>query len=430
VLLIGTNRSRKTVPPFPLGLAYVATNVDARRHEVGVWDAMFQDDWDFSLRQRILGFQPDAIGLSVRNVDDQDIRQPHWFLEEVQRMVAVCREESDAALIAGGPGYSMFAGEALSFLGVDFGIVGEGERALNRLLDRLEAGAEPTDVPGLVRQKDGETRTTGPERIEDLDDLADPDRVWLEAFRYHETSGEGPMPNTATVQTKRGCTQSCSYCPTPTLEGNTLRLRAPDAVATEIDRLVRSGLTRLQFVDPLFTNPAWHAEAVCRELLRRRLPVRWCATINPAFADPDLLRLMKRAGCEMVIVGNEGGCTRMLRRLKKGFAKQDVERCFALLEAEQMPYTAFLLLGSPGEDRASVRESVEVMARFAPTRVSVTVGVRLYPNCELTRIAEEEGALSPAASLLAPEFYRAPAVRDWIWDYLEPVMNRNPHWTY
>ena len=98
VLLVSTNRSRELVPPFPLGLAYVAANLDARRHEVSVWDAMFHDDWDVSLRQRLREFQPEVIGLSVRNVDDQNIRQPYWFMQDVKRMIAVCREESGATL--------------------------------------------------------------------------------------------------------------------------------------------------------------------------------------------------------------------------------------------------------------------------------------------------------------------------------------------
>lgn len=430
VLLISTNRSRALVPTFPLGLAYVAANLDARRHEVGIWDAMFQDDWEQSLRQRLREFQPDVVGLSVRNVDDQDIREPHWFLEEVKRMVAVCREESGTVLVAGGAGFSMFAGEAVAYLGVDFGIVGEGERALGRLLDRLEAGAPPGDVPGLVWREGDQTRNTVPELIENLDELNPPDRTRLDALRYHETWGEASIPNMVTVQTKRGCTQSCTYCATPAMEGSTPRLRSPEAVAAEIEGLVRLGVTRLQFVDALFTNPARHAAAICRELLHRRLPTRWSCTINPAFADPDLLRLMRRAGCELAIVGSESGCTRILQRMRKGFDSQDLERCFALLEAEGIRYNAFLLLGGPGEDRESVRESVELMERFTPNQVSVTVGIRLYPHCELTRMAETEGLLPPAASLLAPTFYLAPAVKDWIWDYLEPVMSRNPHWKY
>lgn len=434
VLLISTNRARGLLPPFPLGLAYVAANLDARRHEVALWDAMFQDDWEASLRGRLREVRPDVIGLSVRNVDDQEIRGPQWFVAEAKRMVAVCREESDATLVVGGPGFSMFAGEALRFLGADYGIVGEGERALGLLLDRLEAGAEPGadpgGVPGLVWLEDGRPRANPPQLIENLDGLADPVRAELDAAKYHETPGERSIPNVATVQTKRGCTQSCIYCATPAMEGARLRLRSPEAVGDEIERLVEQGLTRLQFVDALFTNPPGHAEAICRELLRRQLPVRWAATINPAFAEPELLRLMKRAGCSMLVVGNESGCTRVLQAMSKGFTRADAERCFSLLEAEQVRYNAFLLLGGPGEDRQSVRKSVELMQRFRPNQMSVTVGIRIYPHCGLVHIAERDGMLRPGQSLLEPRFYLAPAVRDWIWDYLEPVMKRNPSWTY
>jgi radical SAM superfamily enzyme YgiQ (UPF0313 family) len=205
------------VPPFPLGLAYVAANVDARRHEVSVWDAMFHDDWEASLRLRLREFPPDAIGLSVRNVDDQDIRKPQWLLEEVKQVVVVCRGESAAPVVAGGVGFSMFAHEALAYLDADYGIVGEGEHALNRLLDALERGVSPADVPGLVRREGGEIRTSEPERIERLDELTHPDYVQLQVLRYHETQGDASIPNTATVQTKRGCAESCIYCTTPAI---------------------------------------------------------------------------------------------------------------------------------------------------------------------------------------------------------------------
>jgi hypothetical protein len=100
------------------------------------------------------------------------------------------------------------------------------------------------------------------------------------------------------------------------------------------------------------------------------------------------------------------------------------------VEAEGIRYNAFLLLGGPGEDRASVEESVEVMLRWRPAQVSVSVGIRLYPGCEVTRRAVAEGALGPAASMLTPRFYLAPAVSEWIFGYLEPIMAANPSWVF
>jgi radical SAM superfamily enzyme YgiQ (UPF0313 family) len=408
----------------------VAANVDSGRHEVEVWDAMFQADWEASLRDGLRGFQPDVIGLSVRNVDDQEMRAPHFFLEEVRPMVTVCREESPAVLVIGGSGFSMFPAEILAYLGVDYGVVGEGERAFPRLLDCLEAHRKPDGVPGVVRREDGHLGGTPPDWSEPLDGLAPADRVRCDLARYYAARGTANIPNVATLQGKRGCPLPCIYCSTFAIEGPTIRVRSPQAVVEEIERLRERGFQRLQFVDSIFTNPPWHAQAVCEEILRRRLEVQWGCTINPAFADPDLLRLMKRAGCGLVIVGNESGCSRMLDVLQKGFDRADVERCFSVCQQEGLRYNAFLLLGGPGEDRASVQESVELLEAFAPNQVTVTVGLRLYPGCALTRRAQEEGLLSLTADLLTPQFYLSPAVRDWIWGYLEPIVERQPRWTF
>jgi radical SAM superfamily enzyme YgiQ (UPF0313 family) len=429
VLLLSPNRSRITVPPFPLGLACVVANLDAERHAVEVWDALFHDNWEAVLRDRLRRFRPEVVGVSVRNVDDQEMRAPHFFVDEVRQMVAVCREESPAALVAGGSGFSLFPAQILAYLGVDYGVIGEGERAFQRVLERLEAGRDLAGVPGVVWQEDGRIRSTPLEWIEPLDDLAPADRERLEAARYYDTRGSAGIPNTATVQSKRGCPLRCIYCSTPAIEGRTIRVRSPLFVVDEIEQLRKRGFQRMHFVDSLFTNPPWHARAICEELLRRRLDVRWSATINPAFADPDLLELMKRAGCVLVMVGNESGCSRMLRALRKGFERAEVERCFAACQREGLPYNAFLLLGGPGEDRESVEESIELLERSEPNQLTVTVGIRLYPGCELTRLAQREGVITPATDLLRPQFYLATGVRDWIWDHLESVLARQPRWT-
>ena len=429
VLLLSPNRSRITVPPFPLGLACVVANLDAERHAVEVWDALFHDNWEAALRDRLRRFRPEVVGVSVRNVDDQEMRAPHFFVDEVRQMVAVCREESPAVLVAGGSGFSLFPAQILAYLGVDYGVIGEGERAFPRVLERLEAGCDLAGVPGAVWQEDGRIRSTPLEWIEPLDGLAPADREPLDTARYYDTRGSAGIPNTATVQSKRGCPLPCIYCSTPAIEGRTIRVRSPLFVVDEIERLRKRGFQRMHFVDSLFTNPPWHARAICEELLRRRLDVRWSATINPAFADPDLLGLMKRAGCVLVMVGNESGCSRMLRALRKGFERAEVERCFAACQREGLPYNAFLLLGGPGEDRESVEESIELLERFEPNQLTVTVGIRLYPGCELTRLAQREGVITPATDLLRPQFYLATGVRDWIWDCLESVLARQPRWT-
>ncbi|NIR14328.1 MAG: B12-binding domain-containing radical SAM protein, partial [Desulfobacterales bacterium] len=59
-------------------------------------------------------------------------------MEQVKDVVASCRSFSDAPIVLGGAGYSMYPESALEYLGADMGIQGEGEVAFPALLDKIQ----------------------------------------------------------------------------------------------------------------------------------------------------------------------------------------------------------------------------------------------------------------------------------------------------
>ena len=129
-------------------------------------------------------------------------------------------------------------------------------------------------------------------------------------------------------------------------------------------------------------------------------------------------------------VGNESGSELVLTRLGKGFGRRQVELTFQLLEEEGIAYSCFLLLGGPGETPETVKESVALLEQYRPQMVNLTVGVRIYPGLALHRQALEEGVVAPEDNLLRPRFYLAPAIREWIWEYLAGVTARHPNWIF
>lgn len=70
VLLVSANRERIPDPIFPLGLAYVAAAARRAGHAIAVTDLCFGRHPLDNLRRRVNEFQPDVIGLSIRNVDN------------------------------------------------------------------------------------------------------------------------------------------------------------------------------------------------------------------------------------------------------------------------------------------------------------------------------------------------------------------------
>ena len=108
ILLISANTEQINMPVLPLGMACVGAAVQNAGHEVKILNLMMVRDIRGLLREDISGFTPDVIGISVRNIDDQLMERPNFLLDQVRTVVSECRNFSDAPIVLGGAGYSIF----------------------------------------------------------------------------------------------------------------------------------------------------------------------------------------------------------------------------------------------------------------------------------------------------------------------------------
>jgi hypothetical protein len=108
VLLISANTEKINMPALPLGLACVAAATQKAGHDVKMVDLMTEKDTPSVLRGAIEGFHPDLIGISVRNIDDQNMGNPRFLLDPVKEIVTGCRSLSEAPIVLGGAGYSIY----------------------------------------------------------------------------------------------------------------------------------------------------------------------------------------------------------------------------------------------------------------------------------------------------------------------------------
>ena len=185
ILLIATNRhhrlmSRMDARPLPIGLAYVAGYLDLTRHTVKVLDLMFaEEDYLTEVEEAVLGFQPELIGISIRNLSNHSYLNPQWQLPITKAVIERLRAVSQAPIVCGGPAFSILPKECFAYVEPDLGIAGDAGEAFSKLADRLEIG-EPSyyDLPGLVCRSGTQVIYNGmrcisefsrPPRLEDLD---------------------------------------------------------------------------------------------------------------------------------------------------------------------------------------------------------------------------------------------------------------------
>ncbi len=427
VLLVSANREQIPDPIFPLGLAYIAAATRNRGHTLDLVDLCFERHPLENLRRRIGMFQPDVIGLSLRNIDNAAYPRTVDYLESHRQLITAIHAASDAPVVLGGSGFSIVPQAYMEALGGDWGIRGEGEQAFVQLLDALEHGWNPASIAGVVLPPGMPAAPNG------CLPPSPPAPTWSSGLRparklfdYARYVRRGGMGN---VQTKRGCVFKCNYCTYPLLEGNRFRARTAEDVVDELDSLMREyGPHPVFFVDSILNFPRGHAEAICEEILHRSLKVRWSCYATPVKLDRNQARLMARAGCEGIELGTDAVDDGQLERLGKSFDAGIAERANRYCMEAGLKVCQTLIFGAPGETRQSIRTTCKALQRMNPTAVVAMTGVRLYPGTPLSQSLIDAGRIAAGDVGLFPAFYVEPAIEDFLPDYLRKQAVEAGNW--
>jgi len=406
VLLIAANTEQINMLTLPLGLGLVAAATRQAGHDVTFLDLLTVGDPLEAVRERIETVNPEVIGISVRNIDDQSRSDPRMLVEKVREVVAECRRHSKAPVVVGGPGFSIFPVETLAYLNADIGVWGEGEEVFPALLERLRRGEDPHSLRGVLMR--GDPIPAERASVEHLDEVP----LWDDDLSASLSPGAPDL--WVPIQSRRGCPNQCSYCSTERIQGRRIRTRSPRRVAEQVGRLAAAGFRRIYFVDNSFNIPRAYAMELCRELRAIKPKVEWRCILYPEHVDEDLVATMAEAGCKEVALGFESGSLRILREMNKRYTPEEVRGTSDLLRAHGIRRFGFLLLGGPGEDRDSVEESLAFADSLGLDGLRLTVGIRIYPGTPLARRAISEGIIASEKDLLVPRFYLAKGLDPWI----------------
>ena len=427
VLLVATNRygrvnNRMNAQPMPIGLAYIAGHLDHERHQVKVVDLMFADDYLSKIERTVREFKPDVVGISLRNLSNHSYLNTQWALPITKDVIDRIRDHSNATVIVGGPAFSLLPKQCFEFLNPDLGVAGDAGETFAEVCDRIENGERSIyELPGLVYAKDG-----GVVLNEGLCVSAFASRPRLDDLEMDKYRNAGFGIG---VLTKLG---SFSY-PTPAstagmTDADFRVIRPIDEVVDEVKELwEKYQLRKVFFVDNGFNFPLDHAKSLCSALIEADIGVRWNTCLASFNCDAELVRLMRDAGCALVLMGNRGGDPHDgLGSMEEQMEAQlEVPR---LCEKGGLHYTVARTFGEPGETRESVEHKLDFLRRVNPALANLRVGVSIMPGTDVAALALEEGIISDESELIEPTFYIAEEVRDWIVPYLQEEAAGNPRW--
>lgn len=240
---------------------------------------------------------------------------------------------------------------------IDSAIIGEPDSTVLNLARTLQNGGYPFKVKNIAFTLDGEVRKTGisPDWI-DIDTLPVPAWEFFNLKNYKLPFSRTPF---LLVTTSRGCPYDCTFCPVWIYYGKTPRLRSPVKIVDEIEYDVKKfGITDFLFWSESFTLSEEHVYGICNEILKRGLKIDWMCNSRVDNVNPEMLRIMKRAGCWLIGYGIESGDQNILDKVNKKITLDKIRNAIEITRREGITVVGHIIIGLPGESEETIRETI------------------------------------------------------------------------
>lgn len=383
-----------------LGLCYIASMLKTYGHEVAIYNTDYKDGdhylnqrqlfenyssyrdilnnikhpiWQ-EIRETIGSFSPDIVGISMYTATFKSAKN----IAQIVRQI-----DNDVKVVVGGTHPTLDPNGTIVGGNFDYVIRGEGEYTFLELVE----GKDKRNILGLTYINNGQIiHNLSRPFISELDSLPFPDRdSHLNAANHLDVGS---------VITGRGCPFTCTYCASPQIWNRETRLRSVENIIEEIKILEQSDLTQpLYFVDDTFSLNKRRTKAICTEMIKNGFRMKWKCDTRADCLDRELLTLMQKAGCIRVKIGVETGSDRILKRIKKGLAKEKIRKTVALIKEVGIPLTIYLMAGFPGETNEDLKETIEFAKELDAEYYSLSI-LAPYYGTEIYRELKEKGKLS------------------------------------
>ena len=412
---------------FPLGLSYLAAVLRVEGHEVLIYDAdcninptkmdfsRLEESYPFYLqslkdennpilkeiRETIRNFNPDVIGITVWTT----------FAASAFKIASLCKSwNKEVPVVMGGPHISIKYDKVMKICpDVDFLVCGEGEKTFVELVNTLGRQSkakveELKNIKGISYRQNGKIIHNPPgEFIKDLDSIPFPSRDLLLNKNSYNSEDMGLL------MTSRGCPYDCSYCATSIWERKT-RYRSIENVIVEIKLVIDKYETRqFTFKDDSFTVNQKRVLELCNMLIKEKIKINWDCNTRVNLVDEELLKKMKKAGCNSIKVGIESGSERILKLMNKNITFEQCRKAANLFRKVGIHWTGYFMMGLPSETKDDIYRTLKFMKELNPDYASLSV-YESFPGTTLFEKWVEKGIVERNRTLedfytISPKYY-------------------------
>ena len=399
-----------------LGLSYITSFVRERGHTVVAVDSLYElPGMPVEVEPVKFKYQDVyKIGLSYDNIvkqvpKDNDLvgisgptSNHRIIIKELS--AAIKKRYPKMKVLVGGP-YPSANPEDIPHLNIDYGIDGESEIVLDKLL----SGVAHDKIKGLIyRDKKGKWHFNGKADLPaDLDKIPFPARDVFHCNEILDNQNHARIRKGTEIVTKkvrsvpmitsRGCPYNCGFCSVHIMNGKKWRYRSPENVIAEMKELKEKyNVDEVALLDDHLAGDRSRFIRIMDLMIKEKINLQWTLPngIRVDYLDKEILRKMKKSGCTSLVLGVQNGSQEMLDIMETRLDLKKVEEVVREAKNIGLNMAGFFLVGYPGETRKRFRESLRFCKRLGKKygisdwRINI---VRAYPKTRLDKLCKEKG---------------------------------------
>lgn len=370
-----------------LAIAILAGNLD-KRHAVYCADLIAQRH---RVRDAIIEtidkYRPDVVGLTSMTFQFRTARAVAKLVKSLSKDIKVVLGGYHATLLSEEIAKSP---DARHF---DFFVRSEGEKVFNDLINAIESGTGIENVPSILYKKDGTFVENRRKPIENLSELALPDRtrrIWTN-FNYY-------FKQIDVVESSRGCTMPCNFCSMRNMYGRTFRKYSFDRVIQDIANIKEFGGNLVIFSDDNITLDIDWFEKLCDAIIEaghndiRYIIQASCAGIAKK---PELAKKMAKAGFYNVFLGIENVSERNLKAMHKSGmnALDTITKSIQYLHENGILIMGGMIIATPDDTIEDIRQNFEFFKKMGVDYNGDQI-VTPYPKTEMREELIKQGLVT------------------------------------
>lgn len=390
----GSEKTASIIPP--LGLAYIAAALERDGHEVEIIDGIASRISLEETAKKSLDF--DFVGITVLSA----------FFKRCAELIKAIKGLVNIPIIAGGAHATALPASLLEE-GADFIVMGEGEETVVELIKALGSKEKGNfdNIKGIAFLKDGKLAVT-PRRplIKNLDTLPMPARHLLPMDKYKTSEGRTYRNPSHSMVVSRGCPGNCSFC-YKGIFGTDFRCNSPERIFREMSVLKDTyKAEEISFMDDSLTTGRDTVISLCDMLIREKFNLPWSCEGRIDSVDGDMLKIMKRAGCEFIAYGIESGNDEVLKKINKRLNTSMIRSVVDMTKKTGISVRGYFMLGFIGETMENMRQTIRFASSLGLDTASFSLLVPFPGTSDYVRAKDEAGNFDPEffRKKILPEF--------------------------